>query len=110
MPLQRIEDWDEIDPSMEPAEIAVGSIASPFVILDRAAASQAAMSGDSWHNNLLALVASWVAKGNTDEEIRILAAEKTLLGYTPEQTFDEVQKWFLAHAPKDLIRLVQIRQ
>ena len=67
-------------------------IASSFVKLDRAAASQAALNGDNWHNNLLALVASWVAKGNTDEEIHTLAAEKTLLGYTPKQTFDEVQK------------------
>ena len=92
MPLQRIEDWDEIDPPVRLVERAVKPIASSFVKLNRAAASQAAMSGDNWHNNLLALVASWVAKGNTDEEIHILAAEKTLLGYTPEQTFDEVQK------------------
>ena len=92
MPLQRIEDWDEIDPPVRLVERAVKPIASSCVKLNRAAASQAAMSGDNWHNNLLALVASWVAKGNTDEEIHILAAEKTLLGYTPEQTFDEVQK------------------
>ena len=65
MPLQRIEDWDEIDPSMKLAQTAVGSIASPFVKLDRGSASKAALSGDNWHNNLLALVASWVAKGNT---------------------------------------------
>ena len=92
MPLQRIEDWDEIDPSMEPAEIAVGSIASPFVILDRAAASQAAMSGENWHSHVLRLVGSWVAKGNTDDEIHVLAAAHTLPGYTAEQTYAEVQK------------------
>ena len=80
MPLQRIEDWDEIDPSMEPAEIAVGSIASPFVILDRAAASQAAMSGENWYSHVLRLVGSWVAKGNTDDEIHVLAAAHTLPG------------------------------
>ena len=67
-------------------------IASPFVKLDRAAASQAAMSGDNWHNHLLALVGSWVAKGNTDDEIHVLAAAQTLPGYTPEQTYAEVQK------------------
>ena len=66
MPLQRIEDWDEIDPPVRLVERAVKPIASSFVKLNRAAASQAAMSGDNWHNNLLALVASWVAKGNTD--------------------------------------------
>jgi len=92
MPLQRIEDWDEIDPSMEPAEIAVGSIASPFVILDRAAASQAAMSGENWYSHVLRLVGSWVAKGNTDDEIHVLAAAHTLPGYTAEQTYAEVQK------------------
>ena len=63
MPLQRIEDWDEIDPSMKLAQTAVGSIASPFVKLDRAAASQAALSGDNWHSHVLRLVGSWVAKG-----------------------------------------------
>ena len=42
------------------------------------------MSGDNWHNNLLALVASWVAKGNTDEEIHVLATSHTLAGYTLE--------------------------
>ena len=29
--------------------------------LDRVVASQAVMSGDQWHNNMLRLVASWVA-------------------------------------------------
>jgi len=92
MPLQRIEDWDEIDPPVRLVERAVKPIASSFVKLNRAAASQAAMSGDNWHNNLLALVASWVAKGNTDEEIHVLATSHTLAGYTLEQTSAEVQK------------------
>jgi len=92
MPLQRIEDWDEIDPPMKLAEIAVGSIASPFVKLDRAAASQAALSGDNWHSHVLQLVGSWVAKGNSDEEIHVLATSHTLPGYTAEQTSAEVQK------------------
>ena len=59
MPLQKIEDWEKIDPPMEPAEIAVEPIASPFVILDRAAASQAAMSGENWQSYVLRLVGSW---------------------------------------------------
>ena len=92
MPLQRIEDWDKIDPPKKLAEIAVGSIANPSVKLDRDAASKAAKSGDNWHNNILALVASLVAKGNTDKEIHVLAAEHTLPGYTIEQTAVEVQK------------------
>ena len=58
--------------------------------LDRYAASQAAMSGKNWHDHMLRLVGSWVAKGSTDEEIHVRAAEYTLAGYTPEQTYAEV--------------------
>ena len=92
MPLQRIEDWDKIELPKKLAEIAVEPIANPSVKLDRDAASKAARSGDNWHNNLLALVASWVAKGNTDEEIHVLASSHSLAGYTLEQTSAEVQK------------------
>ena len=106
MPLQRIEDWDEIDPPMKMGEIAVGSIASPFIKLDRAAASQAALSGDNWHSHVLQLVGSWVAKGNTDKEIHVLAAEHTLPGYTVEQTAVEVQKMIDGARSKELIRML----
>ena len=60
--------------------------------LDRVVASQAAMNGYQWHNNMLRLVASWVAKGNTDTEIHTLAAPHTLAGYTIQQTQRDVQK------------------
>jgi len=60
--------------------------------LDRYAASQAAMSGNHWHEHMLRQVGSWVAKGNTDEEIKVLAAAQTLPGYTIEQTAVDVQK------------------
>ena len=60
--------------------------------LDRNAASQAAMSGNHWHEHMLRQVGSWVAKGNTDEEIKVLAAAQTLPGYTIEQTAVDVQK------------------
>ena len=92
MPLPRIEDWDKIDPSPKLAEIAVGSIANPSVKLDRDAASKEAMSGENWYSHVLRLVGSWVAKGNTDKEIHVLAAAHTLPGYTAEQTYAEVQK------------------
>ena len=42
--------------------------------LDRYAASQAAMSGNHWHHHILRQVGSCVAKGNTNEEIQVLAA------------------------------------
>ena len=60
--------------------------------LDRYAASQAAMSGNHWHKHMLRQVGSWVAKGNTDQEIHVLAAAHTLPGYTVEQTTVDVQK------------------
>ena len=40
--------------------------------LPRDAASQAAMDGQNWHLNMLKLVGSWVAKGNTDEKFAFL--------------------------------------
>ncbi|AII86741.1 putative AAA ATPase [Planktomarina temperata RCA23] len=49
------------------------------------------MDGQNWHLNMLKLVGSWVAKGNTDREIRILAENHTLPGYTVEQTWLDVQ-------------------
>ena len=60
--------------------------------LDRQIASQAALNGDNWHNHILWQVGSWVAKGNTDQEIQVLAAAQTLPDYTIEQTYTEVQK------------------
>ena len=60
--------------------------------LDRQAASQAALNGENWHNHMLWQVGSWVAKGNTDQEIQVLAAAQTLPDYTIEQTYTEVQK------------------
>ncbi len=58
--------------------------------LDRYGASQAAMSGNHWHNHILRQVGSWVAKGNTNEEIQVLAAAQTLPSYTIEQTAVDV--------------------
>ena len=59
--------------------------------LDRVAASTAALSGDDWHDNMLKLVASWVSKGNTDEEIIALAGRYTLDDYSPEETLADIQ-------------------
>jgi len=50
------------------------------------------MSGENWYSHMLRLVGSWVAKGNTDDEIHVLTAAHTLPGYTAEQTYAEVQK------------------
>ena len=89
MSLDRIEDWDKF---LEPLEIAANKSSKPMQKLDRELASKAARLGDHWHDNLLRLVGSWIAKGNTDEEVHVLAAKHTLIDYTPEQTYQEVQK------------------
>ncbi len=88
MPLDRIEDWDEI---LGPLKQRSDKPTKPLVKLNRNTASQAALNGENWHNNLLKLVGSWVSKGNTNEEIQNLAAPHTLPDYTAEQTQKEIQ-------------------
>ena len=89
MSLDRIEDWNKF---LEPLKIAANKSSKPIQKLDRDLASKAARLGDYWHNNLLRLVGSWIAKGNTEEEVHMLAAKHTLIDYTPEKTYQEVQK------------------
>ncbi|MDA0951011.1 MAG: hypothetical protein O2869_05235, partial [Bacteroidetes bacterium] len=66
MSLKRIEDWDDI---LEPLQLPLNKPAEPFIKLNRVTTSEAALNGENWHDNMLKLVASWVAKRNTDEEI-----------------------------------------
>ena len=89
MALQRIEDWDKF---LGPPQIVSNKTNKPSLRLDRKAASKAALSGDHWHDNMLKLVGSWFAMGNTEEEIHDLAEYHTLPGYTVEQTRPEIQK------------------
>ena len=88
MSLPNIGYWNNIFP---PLESFYAAQTGDFTPLPRDAVSQAAMNGHNWHQNMLKLVGSWVAKGNTDEEIRILAENHTLPGYTVEQTWLDVQ-------------------
>lgn len=60
--------------------------------LDRDAAAHAALSGREWHNNMVRLVASYVARGLEDHEIHAMTDRLTLPGYTVEQTRREVQQ------------------
>jgi hypothetical protein len=59
--------------------------------LDRETARVRAMSGEEWHNHVIRLVGSYVAKGLTDGEIHGLTDALTLNGYTVEDTRREVQ-------------------
>ncbi|MDC1437576.1 helicase RepA family protein [Planktomarina temperata] len=88
MSLPNIEHWNNIFPPLAPFYT---SQTDDYTPLPRDTASQAAMDGQNWHLNMLKLVGSWVAKGNTDREIRILAENHTLPGYTVEQTWLDVQ-------------------
>ena len=54
--------------------------------LDRDAARSRVMQPSQWHDNVLKLVASYVAKGNTDKEIHLLTRDFTCDGYSDQQT------------------------
>lgn len=59
--------------------------------LDRERLAIQAMQGQEWHNAVIRLVASYVAKGLSDTEIHALTQPLTLPGYTGEETYREVQ-------------------
>lgn len=63
----------------------------PPAPLDRERARIQALSGQEWHNAVIRLVASYVSKGLSDDEIHGLTQPLTLAGYTPEETRQEVQ-------------------
>lgn len=59
--------------------------------LDRERMAIQAMSGQEWHNAVIRIVASYVARGLSDSEIHALTDPLTLAGYTVDQTRAEVQ-------------------
>jgi hypothetical protein len=69
-------------------EIDTGGMAAP---LDRERTRIQALSGQDWHNAVIKLVASYVSRGLSDDEIHGLTDPLTLPGYTVEQTRREVQ-------------------
>lgn len=64
---------------------------SPPQSLDREQMAVRALSGKDWHDAVIRLVASYVAKGLSDSEIHALTQPLTLPGYTGDDTFREVQ-------------------
>lgn len=77
-------------PATQPSglKIDTGSLTAP---LDRDRTRIQALEGQEWHNAVIKLVASYVAKGLSDDEIHGLTAPLTLPGYTADQTAQEVQ-------------------
>jgi hypothetical protein len=59
--------------------------------LDREQMRIQALSGEAWHDAVVRLVGSYVAKGMTDGEIHAMTQPLTLAGYTGEETAKEVQ-------------------
>jgi hypothetical protein len=83
-----------------PAQLPLSQQAAPafqidtgaqYAPLDRERMSIQAMQGVEWHNAVIRLVGSYVAKGLSDGEIHALTDPLTLSGYTVEQTRREVQ-------------------
>ena len=60
--------------------------------MDRQLAAQSIMAGDDWHNNIIRLVASYVSKGLSDEEIHAITDGFTMSGYSVDDTRQEVQQ------------------
>ena len=60
--------------------------------MDRQLAAQSIMAGDDWHNNIIRLVASYVSKGLSDEEIHAITDGFTMSGYSVDETRIEVQQ------------------
>jgi hypothetical protein len=67
------------------------SIETGSPTLDRERARIQALQGQEWHNSVIRLVASYVARGLSDDEIHGLTDPLTLAGYTVDQTRREVQ-------------------
>ncbi len=59
--------------------------------LDRQEVRTRAAGGVEWHNNVRDLVASYISKGLTDDEIHTLTQGLTNVGYTIEDTRREIQ-------------------
>lgn len=60
--------------------------------MDRAMAENDILAGNNWHANVVRLVASYVSRGLTDQEIHALTDRFTLQGYTVDDTRREVQQ------------------
>lgn len=72
----------------EPSGFTVDTGPQP---LDRERTRIQALEGQDWHNAVIRLVASYVSKGLSDDEIHGLTSPLTLPGYTTDQTHREVQ-------------------
>lgn len=75
----------------QPGGLQIDTGAGYGPALDRDRLAIQAMAGMEWHNAVIRLVASYVGKGMSDDEIHTLTQPLTLPGYTGDQTAREVQ-------------------
>jgi hypothetical protein len=83
-------DWLPIKPSL--AARAQARLQPSSAPLDHQRTIADIKSGNGWHNEVLRLVGSYVAKGWSDEDIHQKTYDLSELGYTIEDTRAEVQK------------------
>jgi hypothetical protein len=63
----------------KPVELPIGSLSVEAMFA-------AIRSGQRWHDNVIRLVAHWIARGLSDVEVLAMASEITLPGFTADQT------------------------
>jgi len=78
-------------PVSDDGAFAFDAGADQLSALDRALAAARIEAGEDWHNNIIRLVASYVARGLTDTEIHAITDGFTLAGFSVDQTRREVQ-------------------
>ena len=74
------------------------------------------INGQDWHTNMLQLVAHWVGRKLSDEEILLTARSLTLTGYTVDQTIAEMsgmiasarKKWQVSNPGQELKESVSL--
>lgn len=105
--LNRIEDWDDI---IGPLNLGSQNSDKSRAKFDRTAASDAALKGDNWFYNIFRLIAYWVAKGQTDDQILARAEHYTLSGYTVDQTKNDLQEMIDSARQKGFAKSGEIHQ
>lgn len=88
MPGQLAKAYPPMQPMPSPAQAAVNSLLTGR--LRPSALIAACLRGDQWHNHMVKLVAHWIGRGWSDDEILSTAAGLTLPGYTVQQTAQEM--------------------
>lgn len=87
--------FEMVEPSLEvfPSRNSFGKLSSSE-LMDKV------RRGDNWHTNMLQLVAHWVGRKLSDDEILAMAPRLTLTGYTIDQTIKEMSTMIISAREK----------